>query len=92
MDYASCLGVYGLWEGDFMKNKIYIAKSIMWFSLWFYIDTIQRDAIIIAKITKDLESVCFLLFVATMNFISIYSCLKNINAYLCEKIKEDEND
>ena len=93
MDYASCLEVLGLWEGDFMKNKIYIAKSLIWFFLWLYTLSIQRDVVIIFKIAKNFEIICFLLFITTMNFISIYSCLKNINEYLLERIiKEDEND
>lgn len=93
MDYTSCLEVYRLWKGAIVKNKkIYIAKSIMWFLLWLYISSIQRDVMIISKITKDFEIICFSIFVAIMNFLSIYYCLKNINTYLREKIMEDNKN
>lgn len=92
MDYTSCMEVYGLREGDFMKNKKYIAKAVMWFLLWAYVITIQVDAIIISKIANDLESVRFLLFVYVMNFLSMYSCSKNLNTYFCGKSMEDKND
>lgn len=75
-----------------MKNKKYIAKSIMWFLLWLYILSIQKDAIMISKITKDFEVICFSIFVAIMNFLSVYYCLKNINTYLWEKIMEDNKN
>lgn len=75
-----------------MKNKKYIAKSIMWFLLWLYILSIKKDAIMISKITKDFEVICFSIFVAIMNFLSVYYCLKNINTYLWEKIMEDNKN
>lgn len=92
MDNKACLEVCGLWKGAIMKNKKYIAKSIMWFLLWLYILSIQKDAIMISKITKDFEVICFSIFVAIMNFLSVYYCLKNINTYLWEKIMEDNKN
>lgn len=92
MDNKACLEVYGLRKGDYMKNKKYIAKSILWFLLWLYVNNLQRDAVQILKITKDFEIICFSIFVAIMNFLSIYYCLKNINAYLLEKIMEDNKN
>lgn len=75
-----------------MKNKKYIIKSIIGFLLWLYISSIQKDVIIISKITKDFEIICFSIFVAIMNFLSIYYCSKNINTYLWEKIVEDNKN
>ena len=75
-----------------MKNKKYIAKSVMWFFLWSYIITIQKDAIIISKIANDLESVRFLLFVYVMNFMSMYSLSKNLNTYFWLKFMEDKKN
>lgn len=75
-----------------MKNKKYIAKSVMWFFLWSYIITIQKDAIIISKIANDLESVRFLLFVYVMNFLSMYSLSKNLNTYFWGKFMEDKKN
>lgn len=75
-----------------MKNKKYIAKSVMWFFLWSYIITIQKDAIIISKIANDIESVRFLLFVYVMNFLSMYSLSKNLNTYFWGKFMEDKKN
>lgn len=75
-----------------MNNKKYIAKTVMWFLLWAYVITIQEDAIIISKIANNLESVRFLLFVYVMNFLSMYSCSKNLNTYFVGKIMEDKKN
>ncbi len=72
-----------------MKNKKYIAKSILWFLLWLYVNNLQRDAVQILKITKDFDIAFFVIFVASINFFSICSCLKNINTYFWEKIMEE---
>lgn len=92
MDNKACLEVYGLRKEVIMKNKKYIAKSVMWFFLWSYIITIQKDAIIISKIANDLESVRFLLFVYVMNFMSMYSLSKNLNTYFWLKFMEDKKN
>lgn len=92
MDHAPCMEVYGLRKGVIMKNKKYIAKSVMWFFLWSYIITIQKDAIIISKIANDIESVRFLLFVYVMNFLSMYSLSKNLNTYFWGKFMEDKKN
>lgn len=92
MDHKECMEVCGLRKGDCMKNKKHIAKSILWFLLWLYVNNLQRDAVQILKTTKDFEIICFSIFVAIMNFLSIYYCLKNINEYLFKKIMEDNKN
>lgn len=81
-----------VWIVERRNHEKNIAKSILWFLLWLYVSNLQRDVVQILKITKDFDIVCFVIFVASINFLSIFSCLKNVNTYFWEKIMEDNED
>lgn len=92
MDYASRLEVYRLWEGDFMKNKMYLAKTVFCSLAWMYASAICMNAMRVLMEIQDFSTISFAVFIFIANFFCIKNCTKNINTYTFNKLLEEKDD
>ena len=93
MDYKACMEVYGLWKGNFMKNKMYLVKSVFWSLAWMYTSVICVRAMFVLMEIQDFSTISFAIFIFITNFFYMKNCTRNINTYTFNEIvEENKND